>query len=102
MSALRKVRPGRYSGGWPVEGLVQVTARTEERQTLQVYLDGVEVGRVETYVRTLRVPLYRGSRIGKDLAPRRVWYAPDVSGVKYEQLSDAVRAVLEYRPKVAK
>jgi len=99
VTALRRVRPGRYSGGWPVEGLVQVTARTEDSQTLKVYLDGVEVGTLRTYTRTPRVPIRRGSRVGKDLAPRRVWYVEDFSGIKYEQLSDAVRLVLEYLPK---
>lgn len=90
---LRKISPPR---GWDkFPGLVQVSQREGDRyhHTQMVYLDGVEVGKLDTYMSTPRVPIARGSRIGKDLKRRRVWAIPG-ERMRYEELWRAVRAVL--------
>jgi hypothetical protein len=94
---LRKVSPSKWDA-FPVPAgtLVQVTRRDpdKDRQTLTVYLDGQPIGNLETSMFTERVPIARGSRIGKDLRPRRVWFQEENHRLKYDRLARGVLEVI--------
>jgi hypothetical protein len=94
---LRKVSPSKWDD-FPVPAgtLVQVTRRDpdKDRQTLTVYLDGKDIGKLETSMFTERVPIAPGKRIGRDLKPRRVWYQDAHHRLKYDRLARGVLEVI--------
>lgn len=94
---LRKVSPSKWDAFPVPEGtLVQVTRRDPNKdwQTLTVYLDGKEIGKLVTSLFTERVPIAPGSRIGRDLKPRRVWYQEEHHRIKYDRLARGVLEVI--------
>lgn len=82
---------------FPLEGVVEVSPRAGEgdRKVQTVFLDGVEIGKVESYTWTERVKI-RGTRLGRDLAPRRVWKPVEDTHTRltYDRLGRAVLEVL--------
>lgn len=102
---LRKVTPSKWDA-FPVPAgtLVQVTRRDPDknRQTLTVYLDGKDIGKLETTMFTERVKAWKGSRLGKDLKPRRVWYQDAHHRLKYDRLARGVLEVIRDYQKAQK
>ncbi len=83
---------------FPIKGLVEISPRAGDgdRKVQTVYLDGVDVGKVESYTQTPQAKL-PGTRLRKDLAPRRVWkpVQEDYTRLTYDTLGRAVGEVLE-------
>lgn len=103
-----RVLPGKW-GYAPVltEHVVEVEPTSVEPHygavtAYTVWLDDVEVGVVFTRIVTPRVQAWKGSRLGRDLAPRREWFYRSADGrhetpprLGKDRRSDAVVRLLE-------
>lgn len=92
---LRKVRPSKY---WEWEGEVQISEEAGDYfKTQDVYWNGKKIGALESYISTPRVNI-PGTRLGRDLKPRKVWKHVAPPGVPnrltYESRNRAIRDLI--------